>query len=163
MNLQVLSAELLGELSSKAQASPRMRQHLNIHRDYEDPCQRFLNAIGVDSYIRPHRHALDPKAETIFAIRGLFALVVFDDEGDIVRIDKFGTEGLCGNAGVELAASTWHTVVALTPYAVALELKAGPFMPDAAKEPAPWAPAEGSPDAVAYLRFLKDAIGHDVD
>jgi cupin fold WbuC family metalloprotein len=158
MNVQVLSAELLGGLSQRANDAPRKRQHLNIHRDYEDPCQRFLNAIGTDSYIRPHRHALDPKAETIFAVRGLFALVVFDDAGAIARIEAFGTEGLCGNAGVELAASTWHTVLALTPGAVALELKAGPFDPQAAKEPAPWSPEEGGPDAAAYLDFLKDAV-----
>lgn len=135
-----------------------MRQHLNIHRDYEEPCQRFLNAIGIDSYIRPHRHALDPKAETIFAVRGLFALLVFDDEGAITRIEKFGTEGLCDNAGVELAAATWHTILALTPGAVALELKAGPFQPSAAKEPASWAPEEGSRDAAGYLQFLIDAV-----
>jgi cupin fold WbuC family metalloprotein len=88
----------------------------------------------------------------------LFALVVFDQQGAIARIEKFGTEGLCGNAGIELAASTWHTILALTPQAVALELKAGPFQPDAAKEPAPWAPEEGSRDAIGYLRFLRDAI-----
>ena len=160
MNLQILSAELLSGLSSKAQSTSRMRQHLNIHRDYEDPCQRFLNAIGIDSYIRPHRHSLDPKAETIFAIRGLFALVVFDDEGKISRIEKFGTESWCGNVGVELSPGIWHTILALTPQAVALELKAGPFQPSAAKEAAPWAPEEGSRDAAGYLQFLRDAVSH---
>lgn len=158
MNVQVLSAELLNGLTKQAKSSARKRQHLNIHRDYEDPCQRFLNAIGTDSYIRPHRHSLDPKAETIFAIRGLFALVVFDQQGDIERIEEFGTEGLCDNAGVELAASTWHTVLALTLGAVALELKAGPFNPHAAKEPAPWSPEEGSPAAADYLASLKMAV-----
>lgn len=158
MNLQVLSADLLDGLISKAQASQRKRQHLNIHRDYEDPCQRFLNAVAPDSYIRPHRHSLDPKAETIFAIRGVFALVVFDQQGEIARIERFGTEGLCENAGVELAPATWHTVLALTPKAVALELKAGPFQLDAAKELAPWAPEEGAQEAIAYLRFLQDAV-----
>lgn len=138
--------------------SPRKRQHLNFHRDYEEPCQRFLNAIGTDSYIRPHRHALDPKTETIFAIRGLFVLVIFDDEGAIQSITRFGTEGLCSNAGVELAPSTWHTILALTPDAVALELKAGPFQPNAAKEPAPWTPEEGTRESAAYLRDLLDAI-----
>lgn len=151
----------MGGLNSRAKDSPRKRQHLNIHRDYADPCQRFLNAIGTDSYIRPHRHALDPKTETIFAIRGLFALLVFDGQGAITRIDQFGTEGLCANAGVELAPATWHTILALTPQAVILELKAGPFDPGAAKELAPWAPEEGSRDAAGYLEFLKDAVARE--
>jgi cupin fold WbuC family metalloprotein len=101
---------------------------------------------------------LDPKAESIIAIRGLFALVVFDNQGAIGRIERFGTEGRCANAGVELAPGTWHTIVALTEQAVLLELKAGPFQASAAKEPAPWAPEEGSTDAAGYLRFLRGAI-----
>jgi cupin fold WbuC family metalloprotein len=113
----------------------------------------------MDSYIRPHRHSLDPKTETIIAIRGLFALVIFDEQGAISRIERFGTESHCGNAGVELAPATWHTILALTPHAVALELKAGPFQPAAAKEPAPWAPEEGGSDAIHYLRYLRDAVG----
>jgi cupin fold WbuC family metalloprotein len=158
MTLKVFSSDLFGGLTSKAQESPRKRQHLNIHRDYEDPCQRFFNAIGMDSYIRPHRHSLDPKAESIIAIRGLFALVVFDEQGAIARIERFGTESRCANAGVEIAPGTWHTIIALTASAVLIELKAGPFDASAAKEPAPWAPEEASKDAASYLKFLRNAI-----
>jgi cupin fold WbuC family metalloprotein len=140
-----------------------MRQHLNIHQGYEDPCQRFFNALGTGSYIRPHRHSLDPKTEDLIAIRGMFALVTFGDGGEIERIVKFGTEkfieeGQAAAVGVELGAGTWHTVVALTDEAVLLEMKAGPFEPTAAKEPAPWAPEEGSADVEPYLRFLQRSV-----
>ncbi len=115
--------------------------------------------MGEDSYIRPHRHSLDPKDECLIAIRGQFALVAFGADGKIERVTRFGTEKYeqC-NAGVELPAGLWHTVVALTPGAVLLELKAGPFRSDAAKEPAPWAPAEGSAEAPAYLAHLRHII-----
>lgn len=86
--------------------------------------------------------------------------MIFDDQGAIESVTRFGTEGLCGNAGVELAPSTWHTVLALTSDAIALELKAGPFRPTAAKEPAPWAPEEGTREAAAYLRELRNAVDH---
>jgi len=162
MTTRRLSWELLAALVEEAAQSSRRRQHLNIHWDYADPCQRLLNAIGVDSYIRPHRHALDPKAECLVAVRGLFALVTFDEDGSIREVVRFGTEGH-GPAevlavGVELSAGTWHTVIALVPGAVLLELKAGPFDPNAAKEPASWAPEEGSPHATLYLEGLRAAI-----
>jgi cupin fold WbuC family metalloprotein len=159
MSAKVFSSHLFDELVGQASASPRKRQHLNIHEKYEDPCQRFFNAIGTDSYIRPHRHLLDPKAESIIAIRGLFALVLFDEQGNVVRAERFGTEGRCINAGVEVAPGAWHTIVALTSQAVLLELKGGPFLPSAAKEFAAWAPVEGTDAAGPYLRFLQSAIG----
>lgn len=116
----------------------------------------------MDSYIRPHRHALDPKTEDLFAMRGAFALVLFDEDGGITAIERFGTEkhaGVDGMAvGVELAPGAWHTVLALTQGAVLLELKAGPFISTAAKEFAPWAPAEDSPEAEAYLAMLHQQV-----
>lgn len=141
----------------EAQQSKRMRQHLNIHQNYEDACQRLLNAVGTDSYIRPHRHSLDPKTETLFAIRGRFALVLFEDRGVPHKIVLFGSGELnrSDNVGVELQPGSWHTVLALTEGAILLEVKAGPFKADAAKELAPWAPEEGSESAEEYLSRLR--------
>jgi cupin fold WbuC family metalloprotein len=137
-----------------------MRQHLNIHQSYDDPCQRLFNAIGIDSYIRPHRHSLDPKTESLFAIRGLFALVLFDQHGTPREVIRFGSEaaGAMVASGVELSPGDWHTVVALSEGALLLELKAGPFNPDAAKELAPWAPQEGGDQAAQYLKALRHLI-----
>lgn len=118
-----------------------------------------MNALGTDSYIQPHRHSLDPKTETLFAVKGKFALVVFDDQGKPQQVSLFGTQ-LFGDMapGVELSPSAWHTVVALSGEAVLLEIKAGPFDPQAAKEFAPWAPEEGSLQAPPYLRSLHQMI-----
>lgn len=119
----------------------------------------MFNAVGADSYIRPHRHSLDPKTETLFAVKGKFALVVFDDTGTPQQVSLFGTERF-GDipAGVELAPREWHTVVALSAQAVLLEIKAGPFDPQAAKEFASWAPQEGTAQAPHYLRSLQRLI-----
>lgn len=163
MTIKKLSPELLGSLVEKAAESPRARQHHNIHERYDDPCQRFLNAIGMDSYIQPHRHALDPKSECLVAMRGKFALVIFGDDGAIQEVIRFGTEkygedgGL--SVGVDLPPGAWHTIVPLVPGAVLLELKAGPFNPTAAKEPAPWAPEEGAAEGHAFLMQLRGLIG----
>ena len=148
-------------LIDQATQSPRARQHRNIHTSYDDPCQRFMNAIGMESYIRPHRHSLDPKTETLIALRGLFALVTFNDDGTIQEVMHFGTEKHTGNdteglgIGADIPPGVWHTIIALVPGAVMLELKAGPFNPNAAKEPAPWAPEEGTPEGMAFLDGLR--------
>ncbi len=162
MTITSFSPEFLESLIGEAAQSPRARQHRNIHQSYDDPCQRFLNAIGMESYIRPHRHSLAPKAETLVAVRGLFALLAFDDDGEVQEVIRFGTEkygeteGL--SVGVDLPPGTWHTIIALVQDSVLLELKAGPFDVKAAKEPAPWAPDEGSSQAALYFQELRSFI-----
>ena len=162
MTLTSLSQVVLDDLIKAGLASPRLRQHRNIHVSHDDPCQRFFNAIDCDSYIRPHRHALDPKAETLIAVRGLFALLVFDDSGHIQSLIRFGTEkyadALGVGVGVDLSPGIWHTIMALVPGSVLLELKAGPFNPAAAKEPAGWAPEEQTAEAMAYFESLKRKV-----
>ena len=57
--------------------------------------------------------------------------------------------------GVEVPVACWHTVVALEPGSILLEIKAGPFDPAVPKEMAPWAPDEGSTYACSYLEKLR--------
>lgn len=158
MTLRIYSHEFLQAISDQARSSERGRQHRNLHSSYNDPCQQFFNAVGINSYIRPHRHLLDPKSETLIAIKGLFALITFSDSGDIDSIVRFASEKYCldaGNVGAEISPGVWHTVVALSDQAVMLEFKAGPFDETVAKELASWAPAEGSSNSTTYLSMLK--------
>lgn len=111
--------------------------------DYADPCQRLLNFLWRDSYIRPHRHAVDPKPETPVAIRGEIGCLTFDNRGEIVQQRRIIAGGECPAIVVE--PREWHSVIALSETALFLEVKAGPFDPCAAKEPAAWAAEEGAP------------------
>jgi cupin fold WbuC family metalloprotein len=84
------------------------------------------------------------------------ALFVFDDEGKVTRSVLLGTEsaGEKFSAAIEVSSTDWHTVIALTPGSVLLEVKAGPFDPTRPKDYAPWAPAEDSSTSRAYLQAL---------
>ena len=159
--MKVFDNHYFDDLISKAQVNPRLRQHGNIHQSYQDACQRLFNAIEPDSYIRPHRHTADPRDELLIAIRGVMALVTFDDQGTVTGILRFGSEKYAGivSAGAEVPASTWHTVIAVEPDCVLLEVKAGPFDPKQPKDLAPWAPEEGSAMAQDYLRGLAELAG----
>ena len=154
--MKVFSADYLNELTAQAQDNLRKRQHRNIHESYADPCQRLFNAIEPDSYIRPHRHATDPRDELLIAIRGLMALVTFDEKGNLTGVLRFGADGKEEGVGVgaEVPTDTWHTVIALEPGSVLLEVKAGPFDPNQPKDLAPWAPDEGAQSAKQYLEKL---------
>ena len=77
------------KLVIQAKSSRRARASFNLHHSFEEKCQRLLNAVGIDSYIQPHRHLLDPKVETLIAVQGLFAVITFDNAGKILKIFKF--------------------------------------------------------------------------
>jgi len=159
--MKAFDARYLNDLTGQAKNSPRLRQHRNIHQSYQDACQRLFNAIEPGSYIRPHRHASEPREELLIAIRGSMALITFDDQGSVAGILRFGSEkhGSDLAAGAEVASSTWHTVVALEPGCVLLEVKAGPFDPNQPKDLASWAPEEGSAMAQSYLQGLTALAG----
>ena len=122
--MQTFTTQMLDGLASKAKVNPRLRQHIHIHYSYQDPCQRLFNAIEPGSYIRPHKHATDPRDEMLVAVRGLMALVTFNDDGEVTEAVRFGSEkyGADCAVGVELPLGTWHTVVALVPGCVLLEV-----------------------------------------
>ncbi len=154
--MKIFSAEYLDSLSAKAKCNPRKRQHDNIHQSYQEASQRLFNAIEPSSYIRPHRHAIDPRDELLVAVRGLMGLISFNEEGNVMRSLRFGSKSQDNSLafGVEVPANTWHTVIALEPGCILLEVKAGPFNPSHPKELAPWAPEEGSASAQQYLNRL---------
>lgn len=160
MSFRAFSGFFLAELTGRALASERRRQHYNMHANYEDPCQRFFNAIEPESYIRPHRHDITQGVETLVAVRGKMALLIFDDVGQVTQVQKFGVERLQVNSDVavvvEVGPFTWHTVLALESGSVLLEVKAGPFNPRSPKQPALWAPEEATEQAVDYLKSLKN-------
>jgi len=160
-NMKVFNSQYLNLLVGQAKISPRLRKHRNIHQSYQDTCQRLFNAIEPCSYIRPHRHASEPRDELLIAIRGVMALITFDDMGAVSGVLHFGSQSH-GNdlaAGAEVTSNIWHTVVALVPGCVLLEVKAGPFDPKQPKDLAPWAPEEGSAMARRYLKGLVELSG----
>ncbi len=155
--IRLIDAALLDEVSQEARQSPRRRRNRNFHANDEYPANRLLNAIEPGSYVRPHRHLEATKDETILLLRGRLGLVLFDDSGGVVRSASLGGDG---NAlGVDIPHGTWHAVLALESGTVFFETKAGPYRPLTADEQAPWAPAEGTAEAVGYLVQLQRLFG----
>jgi cupin fold WbuC family metalloprotein len=157
-----LTPSHLDELVAQARDLPRRRLHLNLHAGPDEPCQRLINAMEPDSYIPPHRHADHTTNECLLALRGVFALIVFDETGTPLRALQFGGPDADLEV-VELAPTTWHTVIALETGGVLFETKSGPYRAASAKVAAPWAPPENDPGVETYLSALtvwaRDQLG----
>lgn len=158
--MKIFTTDFLDCLIKDAEKSQRLRAHSNIHESYQDSVQKIFIALKADSYIRPHRHTLDPKEECLIAIRGLMSLVLFTDQGEVMSITIFGGEKYAENmpigSGVQISANTWHTVIPLSENSILFEVKDGPFNANIAKEFASWSPAEGSINSVNYFQKLKE-------
>lgn len=151
--MKIINSILLSDLSAQAKVNPRLRKNLNLHKNYDEPSQRLLNAMEPDSYIRPHRHLRDPKPESFVGLRGKMVLLVFSNTGVVEQVVPFGPEQ--DAVGVDLPPGVWHTVICLQEGSVFYETKPGPFNPIYKKDMAPWAPEEGSSETAIYLAKLK--------
>lgn len=150
--ITLIDLPLLDQVRDEALSSPRRRKNRNFHPDNDFPAHRLLNAVEPGSYIRPHRHLDVRKDETFVVLRGRLGLLIFDDDGSILRAENLAAAGPA--MGVDIPHGTWHTVLALEPGSIFLEAKAGPYQPFLAEEFAPWAPAEGDAAAATYLAGL---------
>jgi cupin fold WbuC family metalloprotein len=153
--LKIVSHRQLHRLSAEAAASPRLRKNLNVHPELEDPIQRLFNALEPGTYIRPHRHAHPANWELMLAVRGAFAILVFDDTG--LLQDRVDLSAAGGDCAVEIPARTWHAAVVLAPETVLFEVKPGPYAPLGDQDLAGWAPPEGDPEAERFVTWYEQA------
>lgn len=151
--MKVVTRELLEQLSTAALKNPRLRINHNIHSSDESRCHRLLNAMGPDSYIRPHRH-LDPeKDEAFILMSGRLGIVTFSDAGEIVETVLLSYAG--GNLAADIPHGAWHTALSLESGTVFYETKAGPYRPLTEEEKVSWAPEDGDPQALLFLKRLR--------
>ena len=149
-----LSSDEIQYYFTEAESSERKRFPKILHKqgDYNN---KVINFILDQSYMMPHLHPGDEKIEKMFLVEGSFALVLFDNNGDIsdsIILEKGGIES------IDVPAFTWHTYIMLTKKVVIYETMEGVYEPSTWKEMASWAPLENTPEARQYIRLLKTKI-----
>lgn len=150
--MQVVDRTLLDAVSAAARTAPRLRKNHNLHPSDLSACHRLLNAIEPGSYIRPHRHLSVEKDEAFVCLRGRLGVLTLDADGNVLATVLLSA---CGeNVAVDIPHGVYHTAVSLESGTIFFEAKAGPYLPLAPEEVAGFAPAEGSPEAAAYLERL---------
>ena len=148
-SVKVLDDKSFAELTEAAKNSPRLRSHLNLHESLDEPFQRMVVGMEPDSYIRPHRHLLTPKPESLVCLRGSISVVLFDDSGEAQAVHRLSLDG--ATRGVDIPPGVWHTIISNESGSVFLESKPGPYVPFEPDDFASWAP-EDDADYVERLR-----------
>ena len=125
MDMKITQA-ILDDLTAKAKVSPRLRINLDLRDSAEDTSQRMLNAIEPGSPLPIHRH--QKTSETVVCIRGRLVEEFYDD------LERICTERIELSPGgpvvaLNIPAGQWHTVQALEPGTVILEMKNGKYEP----------------------------------
>lgn len=151
--MKLVTPALFAQLIERAAASPRRRSNYNLHEQAEDPVQRLFIAAKRDSYFRVHRHP--DKWEFSIVARGAFDVLAFDERGVVTQRIRIGPNAeVCA---FELPPNTYHTWLPLEDDAIFFEVKQGPYDAATAAQFAPWAPAEGAPEVLDFVRKLSAA------
>jgi cupin fold WbuC family metalloprotein len=153
--MKILDKTLFSDLTVKALNSDRKRTHYNLHLESTDKTQRLCMAIEPGSYIRPHRHAKKGKWEVFVVLHGSASMLTFNNSGKVTETVLLSENG--PTHAVEVPENTWHTLASHESGTVLLEIKPGPYLPLSIKDRAPWAPDEGTEEAVKFEAFFRSA------
>lgn len=156
-NITAITDSLLDELLEKAASSPRRRAIHCFHKGDWEHSHRMLNALKVGTYVRPHLHASEYQSEGFILLRGKLALLLFDNEGNVIREQSRILSATDGCFGMDLPPAVWHSLVALED-TVIYEVKGHPsggYVQERDKNFAKWSPEEGSAEAADYLAQLE--------
>ncbi|MGL1901928.1 MAG: WbuC family cupin fold metalloprotein [Fibrobacterales bacterium] len=154
-DITCITSHDLTHLSTEASINPRKRKNLNIHQ-LDDPIQRFFNALEPNTYIQPHRHIDPPKIETFIHVKGSFLVVLFNDNGTIVRVERFSD--LKENIVMDIQPGVWHSLICEEPNTIFFEIKTGPYRAPTDKDFAPWSPQPDTHEVKAYLEQLHSDV-----
>ncbi len=158
-SLKLLDERILEPLAAAAGSSERRRSHYNLHPSLDDPVQRFCIAAGPESYFRPHRHRAPEKWELFLALGGAAAILLFDSKGAVLEKEIISAAGPVRAA--EVPPGSWHGLAVLERGTVLFEVKPGPYASLNDKDFAPWSPAEGSPETLSFITWLRAALAGD--
>ena len=137
-----------------AAATPRKRWPKVLNREGEHQT-RLLNAMLPESYAQPHSHDNFHQTETAWAIRGIFNVLIFNDDGEVTDSIQ-----VAGRKIVSVPPGIWHTHIARTPCILYITTgqDVGGYDEATHKTFPDWAPKERTEEAKIYLEDLKEEI-----
>ncbi|MBI4676446.1 MAG: WbuC family cupin fold metalloprotein [Elusimicrobia bacterium] len=150
----VVGRRTMDDIMALAEASPRKRARLCMHRGQQDHVHEMVIALVGGSYVQPHRHP-QPKAESYHVVRGEMDVFFFDDAGALARYVEMGDPASGKPFLYRLSSSLWHMPLARSKSVIYHEVYEGPFVKDVDVAYASWAPPES--DAAAVAKFVAKA------
>ena len=142
---------------------------LNFLRAYESKRKRFpkiihnkgdynnkvFNFMLYETYMQPHLHPGKEKTEKMHLISGSFALLYFNDLGEVIKKQVLD---LNGKSDVNVPPFTWHTYIMLSDSVIVYETMEGIYNEKTWKKMAPWAPLENTTEAKSFYSHLRKIV-----
>jgi cupin fold WbuC family metalloprotein len=142
--------EIVRQLVELSSRDRRGRARLCLHAAPESLFHEMVVVERRGDYFRPHKHLT--KGESCVILEGRAAFFVFDDDGAVTHASVIGPDG---GLLARVEADRWHVVMPLSPYAVYLESKPGPFLSVNDSLYPAWAPDGSDPEAAGrYMETL---------
>lgn len=127
----IVTKQMLDALTSLAKASPRLRHNYDLRNTDQDLSQRMLNAIEPGSVVPIHRHR--NSSESVVILWGRLAVDFYNEAGTAcVSSVELAIEG--PNIALNIPLGQWHTVRSLESGTVIMEMKDGPYLPQAPED-----------------------------
>lgn len=134
--MQLIDNIQLQNLFEEAVRSERLRSHLLLHHSHQDRVQRLIIAMVEGSYVEPHYHELPHQWEMFSVLQGVIKVTLHAFDGEIIRSFKAGPDKEVSI--IEFAPGDIHSIECMSPTALLLEIKEGPFDPEYAKAFPQW-------------------------
>lgn len=133
----MLNKDDLTELSELGLATKEQRTRLCVHQNADALVHEMFIIHTQDTYVRPHRHK--QKSESFQVLEGEASLVLFDDDGNVIRIMTLGDLSSGNTFYFKMPCKIWHMLVIHSKVLVFKEVTQGPFDPQDCEFPN-WAP-----------------------
>ena len=144
-----INNDLVEQIIEETSQSQRHMARLLMHFDHEDPVQEMLIAMGRNCAVMPNCSV--GRSESLQVVQGELLLVIFDDNGNVVKRIEMGPYGSDKTFLYRLSSTPWHTMIPLSKIVVVHEVIEGPFVNSS--DPLPdWIPG----DSESLKRFLKE-------
>ncbi|RTN94148.1 WbuC family cupin fold metalloprotein [Enterobacter sp. WCHEn090032] len=129
--MRLIDTRQLEALYEQAGKSARLRAHLLLHNSHQEKVQRLLIALVQGSYVDPHYHELPHQWEMFIVMQGQVQVCLYGKDGKV--INQFVAGENTGINVVEFSPGDIHSVECMSPRALMMEVKEGPFNPSFAK------------------------------
>ena len=143
--------EMIERIKHESLKSSRHMARLLMHLSHEDKVQEMLIAMQRECVVTPNRSV--GKSESLQIIEGRLLLVIFDENGNIVKQEEMAPFGSNSPTIYRLNSAPWHTMIPITEMVVVHETLQGPF--ENSTEPLPnWVPSNA--DNMKY--FMQEIL-----
>ena len=120
-----ITPDLIDNLCSLAASSERGKSIALIHRDESDHVQEMLIALAPRTFV--DRHCTNNQSESIFVLRGLLAMVLFSENGEVAETLTLANNQGSSLFGLRLPTRQWQAYLTGAEVTVIHEIACGPF------------------------------------